>query len=72
MVVTMLVAALEVAAEEARSPRVTPGPIAGLVFASLFAAVFLLWRSMNRHLRTARRNLEPVTDSQDGSGSTSA
>lgn len=30
---------------------VQPGPLAAVLFTILLAATFLLWRSMNRHLR---------------------
>lgn len=58
MFVPTLSAVLDIVAEGGRTPRMTPGPVAGLIFLFLFASTILLWRSMNRHLRSARRTLD--------------
>lgn len=58
LVLSTLSALVYIAAEETRPRGATPGPVAGLIFVFLFASVIVLWRSMNRHLRSARRNFD--------------
>jgi hypothetical protein len=65
-----LVAAGLTLAEEVTTESAKPGGVAGLVFLGMGLAAVLLWRSMNRHLRTARTNLggQETVDGAAGSG----
>lgn len=59
-----LEAAGVLAAQEVTEETAKPGGVAGLFFVGLLVAAFLLWRSMNRHLKVAQRNLGPRSGSE--------